>query len=203
LGSNFGGLTAALAVKLELEGDVDVTVVSPSPHFLLNPSLIWVPFGKRARRTSPSTSGRPSRRLRLETPTGHYVGRRGARQRGRVPIGATQGAGCFDAAYQFLFNTAYQLKKAGPKKTVKISYVTSEPFLGRFGIGGLPHGEQLLSTFLKKGSPPPSPFRGGHPSGLGIPKTGFPTETMFTSRLRTLRLRSRAVTEPTQGVRRH
>ncbi|HSJ21420.1 MAG TPA: hypothetical protein VK964_12665 [Nocardioidaceae bacterium] len=28
LGSNFGGLTAALAVKHELEGDVDVTVVS-------------------------------------------------------------------------------------------------------------------------------------------------------------------------------
>jgi sulfide:quinone oxidoreductase len=47
LGSNFGGLTAALAVKLELEGDVDVTVVSPSPQFLFNPSLTWVPFGKR------------------------------------------------------------------------------------------------------------------------------------------------------------
>jgi sulfide:quinone oxidoreductase len=48
LGSNFGGLTAALAVKLELEGDVDVTVVSPSPQLLFNPSLTWVPFGKRA-----------------------------------------------------------------------------------------------------------------------------------------------------------
>ena len=49
LGSNFGGLTAALAVKHELEGDVDVTVVSPSDHFLFNPSLIWLPFGKRDR----------------------------------------------------------------------------------------------------------------------------------------------------------
>ena len=29
LGGNFGGLTAALAVKHELDGDVDVTVVSP------------------------------------------------------------------------------------------------------------------------------------------------------------------------------
>jgi sulfide:quinone oxidoreductase len=48
LGSNFGGLTAALAVKLELKGDVDVTVVSPSPQFLFNPSLIWLPFGKRS-----------------------------------------------------------------------------------------------------------------------------------------------------------
>ncbi len=31
-----------------------------------------------------------------------------------------------------------------------LTYVTSEPFLGHFGIGGLPHGEGLLKTFLKK-----------------------------------------------------
>jgi sulfide:quinone oxidoreductase len=28
--------------------------------------------------------------------------------------------------------------------------VSAEPFLGHFGIGGLPHGEGLLSMFLKK-----------------------------------------------------
>jgi sulfide:quinone oxidoreductase len=33
---------------------------------------------------------------------------------------------------------------------VPITYVTSEPFLGHFGIGGLPHGEQMLGLFLKK-----------------------------------------------------
>ena len=49
LGGNFGGLTAALAVKHELEGDVDVTVVSKDDQFLFNPSLIWLPFGKRDR----------------------------------------------------------------------------------------------------------------------------------------------------------
>ena len=47
LGGNFGGLTAALAVRHELHGDVDVTVVSASDRFLFNPSLIWLPFGKR------------------------------------------------------------------------------------------------------------------------------------------------------------
>jgi sulfide:quinone oxidoreductase len=69
---------------------------------------------------------------------------------GDVVIAATQGAGCFGAAYEFLFNTAYQLKKAGLRKEVKLTYVTAEPFLGHFGIGGLPHGEQLLGMFLKK-----------------------------------------------------
>ncbi len=28
--------------------------------------------------------------------------------------------------------------------------MSAEPFLGHFGIGGLPHGESLLSMFLKK-----------------------------------------------------
>ena len=49
LGGNFGGLTAAITVKHELHGDVDVTVVSSSDEFLFTPSLIWVPFGKRTR----------------------------------------------------------------------------------------------------------------------------------------------------------
>src|SRR5215469_15278312 len=48
LGGNFAGLTAALAVRHELHGDVDVRVVSASDTFLFNPSLIWLPFGKRA-----------------------------------------------------------------------------------------------------------------------------------------------------------
>jgi NADH dehydrogenase FAD-containing subunit len=47
LGGNFAGLTAALSVKHELGNDAEVTVVSMSDHFQFNPSLIWIPFGKR------------------------------------------------------------------------------------------------------------------------------------------------------------
>ena len=81
------------------------------------------------------------------------TGRRMARfldDPGDVVVAATQGAGCFGAAYEFLFNTAHQLRKAGLHKQVKLTYVSAEPFLGHFGIGGLPHGEQLLGMFLKK-----------------------------------------------------
>jgi NADH dehydrogenase FAD-containing subunit len=208
LGSNFGGLTAALAVKHELEGDVDVTVVSPSEKFLFNPSLIWVPFGKRkpkditfdvgptfeehdvafvneaatgidpVAKTVTTASGSHSYDY-LVIATGYQnkfdavpglgpggnaytittlddamQARKGWKSflddPGDIVIGATQSAGCFGAAYEFLFNTSYQLKKAGLKKDVKLTYVTSEPFLGHFGIGGLPHGEELLGMFLKK-----------------------------------------------------
>ncbi len=213
LGANFGGLTAALAVRHELDGDVDVTVVSASDHFLFNPSLIWLPFGKRDRSdiTFPVAPTLESHGIEfvhvaatgidpvakkvtiddgrqldydyLVVATGYRnlddvvpgftenantittlaeAERAGTAWRrylddARRPSGprdvvvaATQGAGCFGAAYEFLFNTSYQLKKAGLRKQVKLTYVTAEPFLGHFGIGGLPHGEQLLGMFLKK-----------------------------------------------------
>ena len=208
LGGNFGGLTAALAVRHELHGDVDVTVVSASDRFLFNPSLIWLPFGKR----SPTDITFPleptfdehgvefvhaeATRLDLagqavETTVERYsydylVIATGYRnnfdvapglgpggnaytittldeavragqgwkdflsQPGDIIVGATQGAGCFGAAYEYLFNVSHQLRKAGLKNRAKITYVSAEPFLGHFGIGGLPHGEGLLKMFLKK-----------------------------------------------------
>lgn len=207
LGSNFGGLTAALAVKHDLEGDVDVTVISPSDHFLFNPSLILLPFGKRDREditfpvaptfethdidyvNQPATgidlaarkvsygSGETIDYDYLVIATGyhnnddvapgfkenavtittideaeraHEAWKRYVEKPGDIVIAATQSAGCFGAAYEFLFNTAYHLKKNDLRDRVKLTYVTSEPFLGHFGIGGLPHGEQLLGMFLKK-----------------------------------------------------
>jgi sulfide:quinone oxidoreductase len=207
LGTNFGGMTAALAVHHELGGDVDVTVVSPTDEFLFNPSLIWLPFGKRDRsditfRVTPTFDSHgigfvhsaathidpvgksvlladgqridydylviatgyrnkddvvPGFRENANTITtlaeAERTGeawKRFLREPGDVVVAATQGAGCFGAAYEFLFNTSYQLRKAGLHKQVKLTYVTAEPFLGHFGIGGLPHGEQLLEMFLKK-----------------------------------------------------
>lgn len=208
LGGNFGGLTAALAVKHELHGDVDVTVISASDSFLFNPSLIWLPFGKRAPKDitfplAPTFSEHgidfvhdAATRLdpanhQVHTATATYsydylviatgyqnrfdvipglgpggnahtittletaietgeAWKRFLDKPGDVVIGATQGAGCFGAAYEYLFNMSYQLRKAGLKRQTKLTYVTSEPFLGHFGIGGLPHGESLLGMFLKK-----------------------------------------------------
>jgi len=66
---------------------------------------------------------------------------------GPVVVGATQGAACFGAAYEFVFNVAYHLKKQ--KLKVPVSYVSAEPFAGHFGIGGLPGGEKMLGMFFK------------------------------------------------------
>jgi sulfide:quinone oxidoreductase len=208
IGGNFAGLTAALELKHEVGAGADVTVVSASDRFLFNPSLIWLPFGKRraeditfplepvftehqigfehaevtaidpAARTVTTTKGShfydyavvaTGYRNKFDVvpglgPGGHAqtittladAERAGAAWRdfladpGPVVIGATQGASCFGAAYEFLFNTAYQLRKAGLRKKVSLTFVTAEPFVGHFGIGGLPGGEKLLQMFLKK-----------------------------------------------------
>jgi len=208
IGGNFAGLTAALELKHELGADIEVTVVSASDRFLFNPSLIWLPFGKRnaAGITFPlepvfdahqitfvhaeATAIDPAGRT-VTTAGGSYgydylvvatgfrnkfdvvpgLGPGGFAQTittlvdaerageawrkflddpGPVVIGATQGASCFGAAYEFLFNTAHQLRKAGLQKQVSLTFLTAEPFVGHFGIGGLPGGEKLLNMFLKK-----------------------------------------------------
>jgi len=69
---------------------------------------------------------------------------------GPVVIGATQGAACFGAAYEFLFNFAHALRKNRMVKQVPLTYVTSEPFCGHFGIGGMKGGTQMLEFFFKR-----------------------------------------------------
>ncbi len=68
---------------------------------------------------------------------------------GPVVIGAVPGASCMGAGYEYLFNFDHQLRKAGKRKQVLITWVTPEPALGHFGIGGMRGGEAMLKAFLK------------------------------------------------------
>jgi sulfide:quinone oxidoreductase len=69
---------------------------------------------------------------------------------GPVVIGAVQGASCFGAAYEFLFNFAHQLKQHSLHEKVKLTYLTAEPFLAHFGIGGFGKGTEMTEYFFKK-----------------------------------------------------
>ena len=68
---------------------------------------------------------------------------------GPVVVGATQGASCMGAAYEYLFNMDKELRRHGVRKKVKLYWITPEPFLGNFGIDGMPGGETMLTTFMK------------------------------------------------------
>jgi sulfide:quinone oxidoreductase len=68
---------------------------------------------------------------------------------GPVVVGAVPGASCMGAGYEYLFNLDHQARKRGIRKKIDITWVTPEPFLGHFGIGGISGGETMLKVFLK------------------------------------------------------
>jgi sulfide:quinone oxidoreductase len=68
---------------------------------------------------------------------------------GPVVVGGVQGASCFGAAYEFLFNMAYELKKRDMQSRAPLTYVTAEPFLAHFGIGGFGAGTKMTEMFFK------------------------------------------------------
>ena len=72
-----------------------------------------------------------------------------AKSPGPVVIGAVPGASCMGAGYEYLFNFDHQARKAGIRDKISITWVTPEPKLGHFGIGGIAGGEMMLKAFLK------------------------------------------------------
>lgn len=71
---------------------------------------------------------------------------------GPIVVGAAQEAACFGAAYEFVFNVRHQLKKNKILDKAPIHFVTSEPYLGHFGIGGFGSGAKMCTwMFNKKG----------------------------------------------------
>jgi sulfide:quinone oxidoreductase len=241
LGGNFAGLMAALSVKHDLGEDVDVTVVSKSDRFQFNPSLIWIPFGKRtvSSVTFPVAQTFESHQVdfvhgeatridadsqRVETSRGAYdydylviatgylndfdivpgLGPGGnafsitdlegavnaaegwahfLNDPGPVVVAATQGAACFGAAYEFVFNVAYHLKKH--KLKVPLSYVSAE-VLKHSGLGNPKGFIEVKDTYQTHthanvyaagiATAVNAPWQSAN--AVGVPKTGFPAETM-------------------------
>lgn len=69
---------------------------------------------------------------------------------GPVVVGGVQGASCFGAAYEFLFNMAHQLEKRGLREKAPLTYLTAEPFLAHFGIGGFGSATKMTGSFFRK-----------------------------------------------------
>lgn len=71
---------------------------------------------------------------------------------GPIVIGAAQGASCFGAGYEFLLNIDSYLRKAGLRDRVPLTWVTSEPYVGHFGLGGVGDSRDLVQhTFEMRG----------------------------------------------------
>ncbi len=68
---------------------------------------------------------------------------------GPVVIGAMPGASCFGPAYEFAFILDADLRKRKLRHKVPITFVTSEPYIGHLGLGGVGDSKSMLESELR------------------------------------------------------
>ena len=69
---------------------------------------------------------------------------------GPVIIGAAAGASCFGPAYEFAMILDADLRKRKLRDRVPITYVSSEPYVGHMGLGGVGDSKGLLESELRQ-----------------------------------------------------
>ncbi|MBX3705470.1 MAG: FAD-dependent oxidoreductase [Pseudomonadales bacterium] len=69
---------------------------------------------------------------------------------GPVVVGAVQGASCFGPAYEFAMILDADLRKRRLRDRVPITFVTSEPYIGHMGLGGVGDSKGLLESELRQ-----------------------------------------------------
>lgn len=68
---------------------------------------------------------------------------------GPIVIGAAAGASCFGPAYEFALIVDADLRKRKLRHKVPMTYVTSEPYIGHMGLGGVGDSKGLLESKLR------------------------------------------------------
>jgi len=68
---------------------------------------------------------------------------------GPIVIGAVQGASCFGPAYEYLMILETELRRRKIRDRVPMTYVTSEPYVGHLGLGGVGDTRGLLESALR------------------------------------------------------
>jgi sulfide:quinone oxidoreductase len=71
------------------------------------------------------------------------------RNPGPMVIGAVQGASCFGPAYEYLLTVVADLRKRKIRHRVPITFVTSEPYIGHLGLGGVGDTKGMLESILR------------------------------------------------------
>jgi len=69
---------------------------------------------------------------------------------GPVVTGSVQGVSCFGPPYEYAFEIDTELRKRKNRHKVPIVFVTSEPYIGHFGIGGLRNSKRMMEDEFAK-----------------------------------------------------
>lgn len=69
---------------------------------------------------------------------------------GPIVIGAAPGASCFGPAYEFAMILDADLRKRKLRDRVPMTFVTSEPYIGHMGLGGVGDSKGLMESELRQ-----------------------------------------------------
>lgn len=69
---------------------------------------------------------------------------------GPMVVGCAPGASCVGPAYEFMFEAHHALKKRSLAHKAPITFITPEPFLGHFGVGGFGKARQFFEGELEQ-----------------------------------------------------
>jgi sulfide:quinone oxidoreductase len=68
---------------------------------------------------------------------------------GPIVVGAVQGASCFGPAYEYAFIMDTDLRRRKIRDKVPMTFVTSEPYIGHLGLGGVGDSKGLLEAAMR------------------------------------------------------
>ncbi|TAK48988.1 MAG: NAD(P)/FAD-dependent oxidoreductase [Xanthobacteraceae bacterium] len=68
---------------------------------------------------------------------------------GPMVVGAVQGASCFGPAYEFALLAVTDLRNRKIRDRVPMTFVTSEPYIGHLGLGGVGDTKGLLESIMR------------------------------------------------------
>lgn len=72
------------------------------------------------------------------------------REPGPIVVGAVQGASCFGPAYEFAMILDADLRRRKLRDKVPITFVTSEPYIGHMGLGGVGDSKGLMESEMRQ-----------------------------------------------------
>ena len=73
-----------------------------------------------------------------------------AKNPGPIVVGAVQGASCFGPAYEYAFIMDTDLRRRKIRNKVPITFVTSEPYIGHLGLGGVGDSKGILEAAMRE-----------------------------------------------------
>ena len=68
---------------------------------------------------------------------------------GPMVVGAVQGASCFGPAYEYALTAVTDLRRRKIRDRVPMTFVTSEPYIGHLGLGGVGDTKSMLESVLR------------------------------------------------------